>query len=523
MCGVHAVVVRLGGQITGVIPHRSKWSPLVFAARMLTAPWRFVRLAQRRCARPIWLASILVAGTVACGADHVLKEVTFRPSAQRLGDLLWVVPVWIWIAAVVMLTMVPGGAIGIGARAHGALRLLDRMRIWNLTEAHLREIIEATPVGMLMADERGTIVLVSREVERMFNRSREELIGQSIEVLVPEQSKHAHVNAREAFMRNPCRRRMGTGRELYGLRSDGQEFPVDVGLNPIRTDGGVVVLASIVDMTHLRSVESKLIRVNSQLEQQNAELEQFVYAVSHDLKSPLVTILGYASEIRQALAGSRVSEAPRYAERICQAAARMRRYIDDLLEVSRIGRVAVTPQWVDLVGLVREVWRTLVLASGHADAELVMSFERRECFMDATQLSQVLQNLVDNALKYGCEGPDRRVEVGSVEDGAECVRLFVRDHGPGIEPDDRDRIFGLFERGAKARPGTGVGLTIVRRVAEMNGGRVWIEDTPGGGATFWVALPQPGHSRAKRGDATAKRSSVMGAMEGDRGVDQSQV
>jgi signal transduction histidine kinase len=238
----------------------------------------------------------------------------------------------------------------------------------------------------------------------------------------------------------------------------------------------------------LKEAQRALAESNRELRLRNEEMQQFVFTVSHDLKSPLVTMRGFAGMLRDDLAAGDVAESQSVVNRILGATEKMNRLIDDLLELSRIGRMRTEPERVDTTALVRGVLEDQAVAVEQAGATVEVQPDMPPLVIERTRLWQVFENLLTNALKYGCEGPVKRIEVGGTSENGE-LRYFVRDHGPGIAREHHQKIFGLFQRLHTDNRGTGVGLAIVARVMQVYGGRCWVESEPGNGATFWFALP----------------------------------
>jgi signal transduction histidine kinase len=241
----------------------------------------------------------------------------------------------------------------------------------------------------------------------------------------------------------------------------------------------------------LRTHEEALRAERADLAAKNAELERFTYTVSHDLKSPLVTIRGFAGLAGTDLAAGNSARVRLDLGRIVAAADKMHRLLDDLLELSRVGRVVHPPEDVPLADLAREA---VELVKGRIESRGVavdISPDLPVVRADRHRLLEVLQNLLENAVKFAGERPAPRVEIATRQDGDETV-FFVRDNGRGIEPRFLERVFGLFEKLDPAAEGTGVGLALVRRIVEAHGGRAWAEsDGPGRGATFCFTLPSP--------------------------------
>ncbi|MBE2223497.1 MAG: GHKL domain-containing protein, partial [Anaerolineae bacterium] len=226
-----------------------------------------------------------------------------------------------------------------------------------------------------------------------------------------------------------------------------------------------------------------------ELEKRNEELERFTYTVSHDLKSPLITIQGFLGFVeRDALAGN-IDQLKDDMARISSATQRMQQLLDELLELSRVGRLVNPSERVPFADLVEEA---LGLVSGRLmqyNVQVVVEPDLPAVFVDRRRLVEVLQNLLDNAAKFMGEQPEPRVVIGVKSVGAQTL-FFVQDNGVGIESIYQQRVFGLFERLDQSVEGTGIGLALVKRIIEVHNGRLWVESAgTGHGSTFYFTLP----------------------------------
>ncbi len=230
------------------------------------------------------------------------------------------------------------------------------------------------------------------------------------------------------------------------------------------------------------------------LEKTNAELERLIYTMSHDLENPLVTIRGFVGLLRQDAANGLVHRIEHDVTRIDSAAARMQQLIEELLELSRIGRIVDTAEELSLVELASEAKRSFEVPIAAHDVEVSISPNLPTVFGDHVRLREVLEILIENAINYMGDQKAPRIELGHRKDGAESV-IYVRDNGIGIDPRYRERVFGLFQRLDAATEGTGVGLTLAKRIVEVHGGRIWVEsEGRGRGSTFCLTLPSQDHS-----------------------------
>jgi signal transduction histidine kinase len=243
------------------------------------------------------------------------------------------------------------------------------------------------------------------------------------------------------------------------------------------------------DITERKRVEDERERLISELERRNAELERFTYTVSHDLKSPLVTINGFLGYLESDAASGNMDRFKIDRQRIQGAVDRMRVLLDDLLELSRIGRLMNPPENISFEDIARDAQE---LVHGQIEARNVTVLTQPNLPVvrgDRQRLIEIMQNLIDNAIKYMGDQINPLIEIGQngEEDGKPV--FFVRDNGIGIAPEYHERVFGLFNKLDARSDGTGVGLALVKRIVEFHGGRIWVESEAGKGSTFYFTLP----------------------------------
>ena len=244
-----------------------------------------------------------------------------------------------------------------------------------------------------------------------------------------------------------------------------------------------------------KKIDAELQKAYGDLERKNREMEDFAHTISHDLKSPLVTVGGLLGMLKEELQEGQLVEAGEIIATAENTVVAMRDMIDELLKLSRIGRVAADLETVGFGKLAEDILGKHAAELQEKGVSVEVTADQPTVLADRNRLVEVLDNLVVNALKYACGGPNARIVIGSETVGSE-VRIFVEDNGPGIPEEFQEKIFGLFHRLDAGQEGTGVGLAIVRRIMDVHGGRAWVESKVGEGSTFWLALPAGVKDRA---------------------------
>jgi PAS domain S-box-containing protein len=354
-------------------------------------------------------------------------------------------------------------------------------------------VTEASPSGTVLVNDEGRIVLVNAHAERLFGWTRDELIGKDIEMLVPKRFAHAHAGDRTNFFAGPEARAMGAGRELFGCRKDGSEFPIEIGLNPIQTPRGLVVLANIVDISARLAAEAETRQRREQVEllSRVSLLGEMTASLAHELNQPLAAIVNNATAAMQYLEQNRLNP-QRLQEILTDVVADGRRACDIMQNVrGAIKKGSAIRGPINLNDVVKAVAH-MVRADAAAQAckiELSLTQDLPAVEGDPTQMQQVLINLVRNAFDANRNAPPIRrvVDIATNHDGDGAISVAVRDYGSGISETTRERLFEQFF--TTKDDGLGMGLAIVRSIIEAHGGTVAAENANGGGARFHFCLP----------------------------------
>ncbi len=367
-----------------------------------------------------------------------------------------------------------------------ALLLLSTFEL-NRAESHLQLILESSVVAKVMIDSSGEIVMVNKRTESMFNYSRDKLLGQKVEVLLPTRYKSAHPGMRNQFFSAPEARLMGEGRDLKGLRSDGTEFYLEIGIAPLTTPEGNFVLASVADIDSRKKAELELKAKTEELERSNRELEEFAYIASHDLQEPLRAVSGCVQLLEAHCKGTLDDKAVEFISHTVNGTKRMQNLIDDLLKYSRIGSLNEDKVKVQSRLLLDRALDNLQVSIEESGIQIEIG-ELPEVYVVPTKITMVFQNLVGNAIKFRSAKPRIRI---SAEREGDYWRFQFADNGIGIAPEYGQRIFEVFQRlhSIAAYEGTGIGLALCKKLITQHKGKIWVESEEGKGATFIFTLP----------------------------------
>ena len=360
----------------------------------------------------------------------------------------------------------------------------------SIGEDQFRLAVESAPAAMIVSSADGLIQFVNAETERMFGYRSDELVGKSIDILVPARMRAAHSSLRQSFLAHPSKRPMGVGRDLKATRRDGSEFPVEIGLTPIESENGPVVLATVLDITARREAENALSQRAAELERANERLAQFAYVASHDLQEPLRKIAAFSDILEQAISSANQTDMT-YANSVMRSSAlRARELVDDLLTYSRAINDAQNVQELDLREEIELAIDDLSETVAETGARLRIEAPHVAFRADRSQFARLTHNIVSNALKYRKQDCAPEIVISTTQNEREIVIAFA-DNGIGFESKYEQLVFEPFKRlHPKGRyPGTGIGLAICKSIADRHGWRLSVASQPGQGSTFYVAIP----------------------------------
>ncbi len=381
----------------------------------------------------------------------------------------------------------------------------------KLEEERFRLVVETTPNGMIMVDSSGKIVLVNQLTESLFGYSRAELLEQQIEILVPLPFRKEHPHHRATYFAQQTKSRiMGKGRELCGLHKDGHKIPIEVGLNPIETQEGLFILASIVDITERKAAEEQIQKNATALKQKNKELivtrdqalaaarskSEFLATMSHEIRTPLNGVIGMTDLL---LDSNLDTDQLEMVETVKHSGEFLLTIINDILDFSKIdaGKLDLEIIDFDIRTVVDEVLDVLAERAGQKDLELIglmYATTPQQVQGDPGRVRQILFNLIGNAIKFTQKGEIVvDVSVSQATTNTTTLRFAVTDTGIGIAPEAQQTLFESFTQADSSTTrkfgGTGLGLAICKRLVTMMQGEMGVISDIGQGSTFWVTIP----------------------------------
>lgn len=356
-------------------------------------------------------------------------------------------------------------------------------------EKNIHLIFNASPNALVMVSETGEIELANNALCKLFGYDTDELIGQNIDLLVPGRFRQQHHQYRKNFNKKPIKKAMKEQTELYGLKKNKQEVPIEVALNPIKLENNQKIIAAITDITIRKKHLQEVLAFTEKLKKSNEELEQFAYVASHDLQEPLRMVSSYTQLLAKRYQDKLDDDANEFIHYAVDGAKRMQKLIQDLLKFSRLGNQSIEYTTVDTDQLVNDVIENMFVTVDESKTNITKNV-LPVISGNPIQLFQLFQNLIGNSIKY--RHPDR---INHVHILAESLgnrwQFCIQDNGIGIEPQYFEKIFQIFQRlhNKDEYSGTGIGLALCKRIIHNHHGKIWVESEYGKGTCFYFTLP----------------------------------
>ena len=391
-------------------------------------------------------------------------------------------------------------------------------------DERFRLVVEAAPYGLLMVNTAGTITMVNPQCEVIFGFTQEELIGRSVEMLLPFPYREAHGRHLLTFFADPVRKQMGGLRDLPGLRKNGTAVPVEIGLTPIQTAAGLHTLATVIDVSVRKANEAALLRLQNHLQEEvdartkelqlakevaesaNTAKSVFLANMSHELRTPMHAILSFSELALDKIDRADFDKVRHYVTRIQESGKMLLELLNDLLDLSKLesGRMVYQRTHINLATIVQAVTTELapLLKSKRLTLTIQPSLIGTRLPGDELRLAQVIRNLLSNAVKFTRKGSEISISFAAATLPAQnepptdaslpAVALTIADQGIGFPPEEAEMIFDKFVQSSKSRNsagGTGLGLAICKEIVIAHYGRIHANNLADGGAAFTVVLP----------------------------------
>ncbi|PCI92901.1 hypothetical protein COB11_06350 [Candidatus Aerophobetes bacterium] len=361
----------------------------------------------------------------------------------------------------------------------------------TLSEQELiQSALESSPAGVILTDTSGTIVYCNPKTEAIFGFTKDELLNQKIEFLLPENLREKHAALRAEYMKKPVSRPMGSLSDLVGQHKDGHEVDLEIGLNPVQLSGKTYIVCCLVDLSETKKSMAALTKSFENLKKFNKELENFAYVASHDLQEPIRKIQSFGELLVKEAGDSLNPEAKNYLKLIIDASDRMRILISNLLEFSRLTTRAGDHVDVNLNDTIKQVLQRLDSIIRESKAEFTVEEELGVIQAEPSHINLLFEKIIENALKFHKKDIPPKITIRGKKE-KEFLRIEIEDNGIGFDMKFHDSIFMMFKRlhPKEAYPGAGIGLTICKKIILQHIGEIYAKSTPDQGSTFILELP----------------------------------